>query len=438
MKKRTWIIPALLLLLTWGAAAQTDAAAVREAVRSDRTLAYGLDRPYDLNPKTLTPSPKGYEPVYISHYGRHGSRYAYTAKTYTVLLEMLREGREKDNLTARGVKLLEDLEAFWEKGRYQVGDLTPLGWEQLGGIGSTMVHNYPSAFRKGSRVDACSSSSIRSVLSMSSCCGAISREAPKTSVYAHQSILDIQATRPNIGDRNPFRYTGPEIGFPYPENSEEFFLRHFPIYPEVLGRLFKDPSAALGKRSAYDVFFYYYMFIVGMNSLPAAERIEVEGLLTDDELAILWETDNYERFREYLPYRISCSSIVDDIISKADARLSERSRGADLRFGHDHVAMALFMIMDLDGFANIPSSGDDLIGSFQTYRSPMATNIQFIFYTPKRGRAGETLVKVLLNGEEARLGTFTPKDGPYYSWSEAKEYLSGRVALFVNKDAPGE
>ena len=29
---------------------------------------------HDLSPKDLTPAPKGYEPVYVSHYGRHGSR----------------------------------------------------------------------------------------------------------------------------------------------------------------------------------------------------------------------------------------------------------------------------------------------------------------------------------------------------------------------------
>ena len=127
---------------------------------------------------------------------------------------MLRAGAKSGNLTAYGEKLLGQLEAFWQKAQYQVGDLTPLGWEQHSEIARTMVKSFPSAFGKGSSVDACSSSSVRSILSMSACCTSIAREAPKADVYEHQGILDIQATRPNMG-KNPFRYKGPDTMFPY-------------------------------------------------------------------------------------------------------------------------------------------------------------------------------------------------------------------------------
>lgn len=404
----------------------------RAEVRADITKAAGLDMLYDCSPKPLTPAPKGYEPVYISHYGRHGSRYAYTAKTYSVLLEMLRKGARTGNLTPRGQKLLEDLEAFWEAGQYKVGDLTPLGWQQHRWIARNMVRTFPSVFKKGSSVDACSSSSIRSVISMSSCCASISREAPEADVYEHQGILDIQATRPNQG-KNPFEYAGPANVFPYPESSTEYFYRRFPGYKEPLGRIFRDPAAGLGDRNAYDVFFYYYMFVVGMNSLPDEEKIDVSGLFTDEELALLWETDSYERLREYLPYRTPCSSIVDDIIAKADQRIAVKSRGADLRFGHDHVMMALLMIMDIDGFGYLPAKADDFIDYFRTFRSPMATNLQFVFYAPRHGKRGDILVKVLHNGEEVRLGNLEPFDGPYYVWEGVKAYFNKRTSLFVNR-----
>ena len=407
---------------------------VREEVRSNWLLSSGLDCVLDWSPKASTKAPRGYEPVYVSHYGRHGSRFAYTDKAYSVLLGMLREGSKASNLTQRGNELLKDLEAFYTLGQYQVGDLTPLGWEQHRQIARTMVSSFPSAFKAGSRVDACSSPSVRSIISMNSFCTSLAKESPKTEIYAHQGQLDVQATRPNTG-QNPFRYQGPDTIFPYRETSEAFFLRRFPQYKSVLGRLFIDPDKALDGRSAYDVFFNYYMFVAGMNSLPEDVRLNVDGLLTTEEYATLWETDNYERFREYLRYRTPCSSIVDDMLAKAEARLSEGERGADLRFGHDHVVMALLMIMDIDGFGYYPDKADDLVGWFQSFRSPMAANIQWVFYQPKCSRAKKdkpVLVKVLLNGEEARLGTLKSVEGPYYAWPDVQEYMKKRMDLFVD------
>mgnify|MGYP002859827554 CR=1 FL=1 len=410
---------------------KTPRTSVREVVAKDWNKASGLDAVMDWGPKASTAAPKGYKATYISHYGRHGSRYAYTSKAYTVLLDMLREGGKAGNLTPYGCSLLSQMEAFWKKVEYRVGDLTELGWEQHAEIARTMVRSFPKAFGRGSRVDACSSGSVRSIISMASCLASISREAPKAAVYGHQGKEDVQATRPNDG-RNPFAYKGPDTVFPYQESSEEFFLRHFPQYSEVLGRMFIDPVAALGERRAYDVFFNLYMLVAGMNSIPEELKMDFSGLLTPEEFAILWETDNYERFREYLPYRTPCSSIVDDMVAKAEERLSANESGADLRFGHDHVLMALLMIMDIDDFNKYPSSADELSQVFQTYRSPMATNLQLVFYTGRKG--DEPLVKVLFNGEEARFGSLPPYDGPYYRWSDVRSYLNERVSLFVDRD----
>ncbi|MCR5560496.1 MAG: phosphodiester glycosidase family protein [Bacteroidales bacterium] len=430
--KRNLFSIALLLCICIAAGAQRYN--VRSEVLADRNLCAGLDGLYPESVPAGTPAPKGYEAVYVSHYGRHGSRYAYTEKAYTVLLNMLSEAQQAGNLTPRGEALMADLLPFWDNVRYRVGDLVPMGWDQQSRIAATMVKNYPSAFGKGSSVDACSSPAVRSVVSMSAFCASLSRQAPKADLYEHQSTMDIQATRPNM--KNPFAYSGPAMPFPFREDSEAFFLRHFPGYDAVLARLFKDPQSALGDRNPWSVFFNLYMFVAGMNSLPEAERINVDGFFTPEEYATLWETDNYERFREYYQYRTACTSIVEDIVAKADERLASKKRGADLRFGHDHVVMPLLMIMDIDGFGTIPASSDEVVYWFQSFRSPMAANIQFVFYAPKKGK-GDILVKVLLNGDEVILGDLPKAQGPYYRWSELRGYLKSRVAVFANRPDEG-
>ena len=412
-------------------AAGTGRFGVREEVLSDWNKSSGLDCVYDCTAKKSTPAPKGYEAVYVSHYGRHGSRYAYTPKAYTVILEMLQEASRENNVTPYGARLQEQLEAFWKEGQYKVGDLTPLGWQQHQWIARNMVKSFPSAFGKGSSVDACSSPSVRAIISMSSFVSSISREAPKAAVYAHQGKLDAQATRPN-DSKNAFRYSGPAMTLPYSESSEHFFLRRFPQYKDVLARLFVDPDKALQGKDVYDLFFNLYMFVGGMNSIPEQERMDVSGIFTPEEYAILWETDGYERFREYYPYQTPNSSIVDDIIAKADARLSSGSRGADLRFGHDHVVMSLLMLMDIDNFGYTPRDADDLVFWFQTFRSCMGTNIQIVFYQKRRGE-GDTLVKVLLNGEEASFADVPAVQGPYYRWADVRAHLQRRIAKFVDR-----
>ncbi|MBQ1682794.1 MAG: hypothetical protein II071_00805, partial [Bacteroidales bacterium] len=207
------ILICLLVVSAWSIAAPAQnsrSGDIRKAVIADPNMAAGLDGLYDFSPKASTPAPKGYEAVYISHYGRHGSRYAYTEKTYTTVLNLLSEGRRCANLTPFGEKLLNELQPFWDNARYRVGDLTPAGWDQHRKIAGIMVKSFPSAFGKGSKVDACSSASVRSILSMSSFCNALSLAAPKAEVYEHQGIMDVQATRPNMGG-NPFRYQGPAI-----------------------------------------------------------------------------------------------------------------------------------------------------------------------------------------------------------------------------------
>ena len=422
------LLLSLALLFAWSAGAGAQRTGVREEVRADWNKSSGLDCLLDLSPKASTPVPKGYEAVYISHYGRHGSRYAYTDQAYTILLNMLSEGRKQGNLTPKGEALLDELEPFWDYVQYRVGDLTEIGWNQHQEIARTMVKSFPTVFGKGSKVDACSSPSVRSIMSMSSCCTALSRLSPETEVYEHQGIMDVQATRPNQG-ANPFKYQGPEYAFPYPESSERFFLRHFPNYKDVLARLFRNPDSALGLRNPYDVFFHLYMFVAGMNSLPQDVRIDVKDFFTVEEYATLCEMHNYERFREYYAYRTPCSSIVDDMVEKASEMLAAGKRGAHLRYGHDHVVMALELIMDLDGFDRAPEDPDDLVYWFQTFRSPMAANIQFVFFRPKKNKAGDTLVKVLLNGEEAHLGDL--EGFPYYRWEDAKAYLAERTGKFV-------
>ena len=402
---------------------------VRETVAADWIKSSGLDAVYDFDAVSPAACPKGYKPFYISHYGRHGSRYAYARETYTDLLEMLQKAEQEGNITEYGKALSLRLSDFYEKVRYRVGDLTDKGWNQQKMMADKMYSDYPQAFGKDSDVRACASSSIRAIMSMTSFCTELSRIAPKTEIIAHQGVEYIQATAPNSGS-NPFRFKGPKFGFPYAQSDEAFLYSFFPEYIDVLGRMFKDPSKALEGKSHLWTMDYMYMLVGGMNSLDDDVRNDFSDIFTKEEYAKMWEVDNYLRFGEYYWYRTPCSAIFSDIIEKAEEVIAAGGSGADLRFGHDHCLMTLLMIADIDDFGHFPETPEELSQYYQTYRSPMAGNLQLIFYRSRR-KGTELLVRVLLNGQDVSLGDLKHSESIYYTWSDLQEYLRSRIAMFV-------
>ncbi|MBO7371453.1 MAG: histidine-type phosphatase, partial [Bacteroidales bacterium] len=74
MKKIFASIAAALLICTAASAQNYN---VLDEVKADRLKAAGMEGAYRFENYSLTPAPKGYRPFYISHYGRHGSRYAW-------------------------------------------------------------------------------------------------------------------------------------------------------------------------------------------------------------------------------------------------------------------------------------------------------------------------------------------------------------------------
>ena len=414
-----------------------------EVVLGDPFKSSGLDNIYDFDAQICTAAPKGYEAFYISHYGRHGSRYPYTATVATALLDMLHEAGEKENLSEYGSGLMARLELFMEKAGNHIGELTDLGRQQQYRLAGEMAERYPQAFRKGAVVTAQASSSPRSILSMASFCTALARKYPSIRIDQFQGFAETQATAPNMG-RNPLRIKGPGLGNPYRESPAEFMQRRFPEFTEtVLGKMFRDPYAALGDRDVQYLMDHIYMLIGGMNSLPDGVRMDFSDIATPETLARMWELDNYQRFCEYIVYTASCCSVFKDIIERADARLAlldsaagkleGRAEGADLRFGHDHVLMSLLMIADIDSFGELPENPDELGHVFQTFRSPMAANLHFVFYRPKNGR-GPILTALSLNGQPARLSALdkelgiSPDESGFYRWDDVKAWFEKRFS----------
>ena len=131
---------------------------------------------------------RAYGPFYISHYGRHGSRYYWNAMLYQELSKLLTMAHEKQILTPEGEAFYEKFMAAKDELTAGVSELSDLGWEQHQGIARTMYNNFPEVFKNGGNVLAISSLTGRCVLSMASFCQELTQCNPKIEIRESRTV----------------------------------------------------------------------------------------------------------------------------------------------------------------------------------------------------------------------------------------------------------
>ena len=138
----------------------------REDFRKDINLSASGYKAYPGPQKALTPAPDGYTPYYISHYGRHGSRYLINPMDYERPYKALKKLADASMLTDKGLEVLDKVGQIREEARGREGELTQLGAEQHRGIAKRIFERFPEVFKGKTCIDAKSTTVIRCIISM--------------------------------------------------------------------------------------------------------------------------------------------------------------------------------------------------------------------------------------------------------------------------------
>ena len=395
---------------------------VLDQVKADPRKAGGMEGPHRFDIPAPTPSPKGYKPFYISHYGRHGSRYAWSSKSYGLIRDVLQKAHDNDLLTERGKQFYKDYMEFYEIPLINTGDLVPLGWEQHRQIADWTYNNFPKVFGKGKHVDAIVSTAPRSIVSMSSFCIRLAQKSPTLVFSQSSNHTGLTVATPTSAPKELARKFK-EDDISHIETVSHFNDR-FIDYDGILGRIFTDQSFLKefsGGRSRF--VDELYGLIGGYHNYE--ERPLFDDLITTDQYCMLWEAANYGSYYADLTARYGNIPLLEDVIAKADAAIADPTKAADLRFGHDYVLEAFMCLINADGCGTKPEKASDVKYWFQSYNIPMAATAMFVFY---RNRKDDILFKLLLNEVETSLPQLTPVSGPYYRWSDftawAKEMMA--------------
>ena len=344
-----------------------------------------LDYDRQLSDKALTPSPKNYEPYYMSHYGRHGSRWLISDGNYSKPIATLKTAKEQ-----------------------------------------RMVKNFPEIFKtKNLKIDARSTTVNRCILSMIAECEELAAANPTAQIhndvseslqyYLNQPWDGLVEKMGKKGDKEVADYT---IKWTHPERlMKELFNDQQYVYNNVgAGSLMRQ------------------LFHVACNMQSHDTDLELFSLFTKEEIYDQWRLKNVGWYLDYgaspvsggkMPF--SQLNLLKNIIATADTVTQTQ---ATLRFGHEVCVMPLACLLELDNCGMAINNLDELDKYWRNYRIfPMGCNIQLIFYRPKKGKTGEILVKALLNEREAYLPIKT-NQWPYYSWQELRQYYLNKIAAF--------
>ena len=395
-----------------------------------------LDYDRQLSTTPLTPTPKGYKPYYMSHYGRHGSRWLIWEGEYSLPMNTLKSAREAGKLTPLGEETLKKLEVFHPTTVKRLGDLTTVGERQHHGIGRRMAQNFPEIFKTpGVKIDARSTVVVRCILSMVAECEELAAANPSAQIHNDVSeSLQYYLNQPWEGVVKEEGKTGDKE---YAEAQQKY------THPERLMKaLFNDQQWVFNNVASGD--FMRRLFDVATNMQSHDTDIELLSLFTDEEVYDQWRIRNVGWYLDYGASPVSGTkmpfsqlNLLKNIIETADTVAQIQ---ATLRFGHEVCVMPLACLLELDNCGMAVENLDELDKYWRNYRIfPMGCNIQLIFYKPlptspkgkKKGlpKPGPVLVKALLNERETYLPIKTD-NWPYYNWEDLRQYYLNKIADF--------
>lgn len=390
---------------------------------------------YDTYPDSittqLTPSPAGKKPFYISHYGRHGSRYISSRSGYDIPYMMMLHADSLDELTTAGRRVLHEMNSIMRDTEGRWGELTGYGKQQLQNIGRRMVERFPEVLCPGANVKAISTIVPRCIESMGSATMEMLQVCPQLNITMQAS----QRTQwyMNHQDRKLRKnYMTPEA-----QKAYDNYISTRMGNTRLMELIFKNPDIV--KEFIDEEHFSYYLMKMSLFQLNTNynRNTNLMELFDTDDLYNMWQIDNTLWYIQHGACKLnggrqpfSQRYLLRQLIADADSCLRLERPGAQLRFGHETVILPLVCLIGVNGYDLATDNLDDLEakGWWCSSVFPMGCNLQFIFYRSDP-KDQDVLFKVLLNEVEATLPIPTDS-APYYHWTDFRKYCMEKLSHY--------
>lgn len=410
----------ILLIITSVAPAQTSKKEIFGDIYRTGSNYFAYPGP---KAKALTKAPEGYTPFYISHYGRHGSRYMSNNEYYVTAINKLDSAQQMGILTKLGEDVLAKLRTGYADAWHRDGDLSKLGAQQHHDIAHRMYERFPELLSQPLCIDAKASTSRRVMLSMFNFCQELQRLNPDLEILMDASKHDFSYV---VEDLSIQPAATPQSEAYEQQRSEIFEGAHNPT--RLMASLFTDVRKAEAFVSGRDLMEALYNVAEDLQNVPEL-NISLIEVFTKQELFDMWQGYNAGWLLNTglvpgsTPYYLQQKEVLDSIVSTADKVILAGKPTATLRFSHDSSVLPLTYLLGLKE----AMGGVTDIKNLYKYISidkiiPMAANIQIIFY--RKADSDDILVKFLHNENETSVPALKTDVAPYYHWKDVRTYLT--------------
>lgn len=430
---RIYIISALISIFLM-CPAITKAQATQDALEENYLRAACLFHKYEFNEIRDSKAPKGFTPFYISHYGRHGSRFHTNGAIFSEGLLALKHAEAEQNLTEAGSCLLKQIDSLYNMHEGMYGALAPNGVREQQKLAVRMAERFPEVFKGTKTVDCYSSDIHRCIVSLAAFTGSLSAQYPDLN-FSYES-----------GERAA-GYLRIEQG--YAESKAYFYPLMYQAIAEacdwngMMRIIFTDPSKV--RISPYEMSSQLWAAWAICQCIEDV-HIDIFRYFTPEQLLTNWRLRSMYYHKTFVrsdkfgeDTAEGCIPLMKDFIEKADAAIAScpqrgsrnaagtgRNVAATIRFGHDSTLMPVSSLLGIDEFDDIHSEADPVTEKWDLGKHVcMASNLQLVFY---RNKANKVLVKIMYNEKETTIPALTPYVGCYYDWTALREHMLARTA----------
>ena len=432
---KSWMLAGMMCC--WGAVGVT-AQSVADELREDVRRAAGMHYALTLQDVHDTPPPAGKRPFYVNHYGCPSAYYLERPEYYDDPYRTLLRADSLGKLTEMGKKALHKVAQLRREALDRTGELTEAGKLQAKELARQLTQRLPEMFTDSTFVD------VRSIVQNH--CLLTSGEAALQMSITHQPLgMKISASHRSQPWMNPQdkRLEALRDDSTAMVRYNEFAARWVPDNTHLMAALFNDAEYA---KSVDATTLSRQLFDLAGSTQYTEELGSKE---TGFSLYDVYELEDLHRHWmrrnawAYIRYG-GCTlngghqpyiqrKPLWNLIHQCDSVMALDFPVVHLRYTHESTVMSLICLLELNEFGLRTGQLDSLeaLGWVDYRIAPLGGSMMMVHYRADKDDP-DPLVRVLLNGREARLPIESDL-APYYHWKDVKRYYLRKLYAYAKE-----